>query len=255
VILSAGTLVRAQQSTPRPAFEVASIKPGDPDSQVFRIGSLPGGRFAANNASLKMLIQTAYDVRGHQISGGPNWLDSAKFDIDAKPDSATPIPPGPAGGPQMRLMIQSLLEDRFRLKVHRESREEPVYELVVAKGGPKLQPATDSLKQQQRGMRMGRGQLTGTAAPVSILVAQLSQQLGRSVIDKTGLAGQYDFELKWTPEIGQSQSGPTDAVPAPDLTGASLFTAIQEQLGLKLESTKGPVEVLVIDSAEKPSEN
>ena len=102
---------------------------------------------------------------------------------------------------------------------------------------------------------MGRGQLTGTAAPMSILVTQLSQQLGRSVIDKTGLAGQYDFELKWTPDLGQSQGGPADAGPQPDPPGPSIFTAIQEQLGLRLESTKGPVDVLVIDYAEKPTEN
>jgi bla regulator protein BlaR1 len=256
VILATGTLVHAQQqSTPRQAFEVASIKPGDPNSQMFRIGSMPGGRFAANNASLSLLIQTAYDVRSHQISGGPNWLDSAKYDIDAKPDSAAPIPAGPAGGPQMRSMLRSLLEERFKLKLHRELREEPTYELVVARGGPKLQQATESLKQERRGLRMGRGQLTGTAAPVSILVNQLSQQLGRSVVDKTGLAGQYDFDLKWTPEFGQSQFGPADAGPSPDPAGPSIFTAIQEQLGLKLESTKSPVDVLIIDSAERPSEN
>jgi bla regulator protein blaR1 len=255
-ILAAGTLVQAQQqSTPRPAFEVASIKPGDPNSQMFRLGSMPGGRFAANNASLKLLIQTAYDVRSHQISGGPNWLDSAKYDIDAKPDSATPIPAGPAGGPQMRLMLQSLLEERFKLKLHRESKEELVYELVVARGGPTLREATDSLKQQRRGMRMGRGQLTGTSAPIAILVNQLSQQLGSSVIDRTGLTGQYDFELKWTGEFSQPQGGLADAGPQPGLDGPSIFTAIQEQLGLKLESTKGPVDVLVIDHAEQPSEN
>jgi uncharacterized protein (TIGR03435 family) len=256
LLFAAGTLVQAQQqSAPRPAFEVASIKPGDPNSEIFRIGNMPGGRFTANNATLKMLIQTAYDVRSHQISGGPNWLDSAKYDIDAKPDNATPIPDGPAGGPRVRLMLQSLLEDRFNLKLHRELRDEPVYELTIAKGGLKLKEAANSLKQQQRGMRIGRGQLTGTAAPIVILVNVLSQQLGRSVIDKTGLAGQYDFELKWTPDVGQAQGGPADAGPPPDLGGPSLFTALQEQLGLKLESTKGPVDVLVIDRAEKPSEN
>jgi uncharacterized protein (TIGR03435 family) len=155
----------------------------------------------------------------------------------------------------MRLMLQSLLEERFKLRLHRESREEPVYELVVAGGGPRMKQAADSLKQPQRGLRMGRGQLTGTAAPISILINQISQQLGRSVIDKTGLTGQYDFELKWTPEFNQSQASPADPGPQPDLGGPSIFTAIQEQLGLKLESTKGPVEVIVIDSAEKPSEN
>ena len=255
-ILAAGTLVRAQpQSAPRPAFEVASIKPGDPNSQIFRLGSMPGGRFVANNASLKLLIQTAYDVRSHQISEGPNWLDSAKFDIDAKPDSSAPIPAGLAGATHMRLMLQSLLEERFKLKLHRERKEEPVYELVIANGGSKLQEATDSVKQQRRGLRMGRGQLSGTAAPVSILVNQLSQQLGRSVIDKTGLAGEYDFDLKWAPDSSQSQAGLPDTEPPPDPAGPSIFTAVQEQLGLKLESTRGPVEVLVIDSAEKPSEN
>jgi uncharacterized protein (TIGR03435 family) len=256
-ILAAGTLVRAQQpSTPRPAFEVASVKPGDPDNRIWRLGSMPGGRFAANNASLKLLIQMAYDVRSHQISGGPNWLDSAKYDIDAKPDSATAIPPGPASATQMRLMLQSLLEERFKLKLHRELREEPVYELVVAKGGPRMPQATDTLKQPGQGlMRMGRGQLTGTAVAISFLVSTLSQQLGRSVIDKTGLTGQYDFDLKWTPELGEFQFPTGDAGPPPDPSGPSVFTAIQEQLGLKLESNKGPVDVLVIDHAEQPSEN
>ena len=255
-ILATGTLVHAQQQpTTRQAFEVASIKPGDPDSQMFRIGSMPGGKFSAINASLKLLIQTAYDVRSHQISGGPNWIDSAKFDIDAKPDSAAPIPAGPAGGPQIRSMLQSLLEERFKLKLHRELRAESTYELVLTRGGPKLQVATDSLKQERRGLRMGRGQFTGTAAPISILVNQLSQQLGRSVVDKTGLTGLYDFDLKWTPESGEFQFGPADAGSPPDPAGPSIFTAIQEQLGLKLESTKSPVDVLVIDSAERPSEN
>ena len=107
----------------------------------------------------------------------------------------------------------------------------------------------------RRGLRAGRGQFTGTAASISLLVNTLSQLLSRSVIDKTGLTGQYDFDLKWTPELGQFQFGPDDAGPPPDPAGPSIFTAFQEQLGLKFESTKGPVDVLVIDHAEKPSEN
>jgi bla regulator protein blaR1 len=245
-------------------FEVASIKPSNSTNPQFRIASMPGGRFAANNASLKMLIQTAYDVRGHQISGGPNWIDSDKFDIEAEPDAATPIPPGPAGAPQMRSMLQSLLMDRFKLGLHRETKEEPVYELVVARGGPKLRVAADSATGPQ-GLRMGLGQFTGMAASMSILAQTLAQAVGRSVIDKTGLTGRYDFELKWTPVPGEFSFGAPgvpgpdglggDALPPPDPSGPSLFTALQEELGLKLESARGPVEILVIDHAEKPDAN
>ena len=245
------------QQTPRPEFEVASVKPADANDQRFFVGSQPGGKFNAN-ANLKLLIGVAYDVRNHQISGGPNWIDSAKFEIEARAESSAALPPGPAGGAQMRLMLQSLLAGRFKLTLHRETRQEQVYELVVAKGGSKLKEAADTGKDGPQGMRMGRGQLTGTAAPIGILVNVLSQQLGRSVIDKTGLNGKYNFSLTYTPEPGQGgpfgPPGP-DAPPPPDPNGPSIFTAIQEQLGLRLESTKGPVDMLVIDHAEKPDAN
>jgi bla regulator protein blaR1 len=245
------------QQPDRPAFEVASIKPSDPNDQRFMIGSQPGGRFTAN-ANLKLLIGVAYDVRNHQISGGPTWMDTAKFEITAKADSLAALPPGPANGTQMRLMLQSLLEDRFKLKLHRETRQEQVYELVVPPGGSKMKVAADAGPGGRQGMRMGPGQLTGTAAPIAILINTLSQQLGRSVIDKTGLNGKYDFTLTYTPDAGQSGAyGPPgpDVPPPPDPNGPSIFTAIQEQLGLRLESTKGPVDVLVIDRAEKPDAN
>jgi bla regulator protein blaR1 len=214
---------------------------------------MPGGRFSAS-ANLKMLIGVAYDVRNHQIYGGPGWLESAKFDIEAKAASEAALPPGPAGGTQLRLMLQSLLEQRFKLAVHRESKEEQVYELVVAKGGMKMKEAADTGKQGQQGMRIGRGLFTGMGAPVELLVNTLSQQLGRSVIDKTGLSGKYDFNLTYTPDAAQAAAfgppGPDEPPPAAD--GPSIFTALQEQLGLRLESAKGQVEVLVIDRAEKP---
>jgi uncharacterized protein (TIGR03435 family) len=236
-------------------FEVASVKPSGPSGEQFRIGSWPGGRFTATDANLKRLIQTAYDVRSHQISGGPNWLESAKFDIEAKADAATPIPPGSAGAQQIRSMVQSLLEERFKLSVHRETREEQVYELVVAKGGAKLTQATESLNASQTGLRIaGRGRLIGIAAPLPILINVLSEQMGRLVTDKTGLMGRYDFTLEWTPDPVELP-GIGDSGPPPPADRPSLFTAIQEQLGLKLESTKGPVEILVIDHAEKPDAN
>ncbi|HXP87210.1 MAG TPA: M56 and DUF3738 domain-containing protein [Bryobacteraceae bacterium] len=244
----------AQQ--PQSAFEVASIKPGDPTDQRVGIHLQPGGRFATTNATLQILIGFAYDVRPHQISGGPKWLASDNFNIEAQPDPDAPISPGPAGAPELRLMVQSLLADRFKLLVHRETKEEPVYALVLANGGPKLKEAEANAKIP--GMRLGWGQLTGTAVPMSLVAQSLSLRLGRSVIDKTGLTGSYDFDLKWTPDPAQAAAlgapGP-DAAPPPDPNGPSIFTAVQEQLGLRLESTKGQVDILAIDHAEKPDAN
>ena len=245
------------QQEPRPSFDVASVKPSDPDIGKTLVGTQRGGRFVATNASLKMLIGFAYDLRNDQISGGPNWLDSAKYDIEAKADSTTPIPPGPAGAPQMRLRAQSLLADRFKLVVHRETREEPVYELTVAKGGSKLKEVADR-PGQQRGIRSARrGQLAGISAPLPSLMKVLSDELGRAVIDKTGLRGEfYDFTLSWAPSVSSDLAGLADAPATPsDPSGPSIFTAVQDQLGLKLESRKGPVEILVIDHAEKPDAN
>ena len=153
-------------------------------------------------------------------------------------------------------MLQTLLADRFHLVAHRETREESIYQLVVAKGGPKLKEADGS---QNPSERVGRGTITGTAAQISQLVKPLSQQLGRNIVDRTGLTGRYDFTLQWTLEPGQLR-GPGDPPPPlnptlPDPEGTNIFTALQEQLGLKLESGKGTVDFLVIDRAEPPSEN
>jgi uncharacterized protein (TIGR03435 family) len=237
------------QQPDRPSFEVASIKASDPnDRQVWMLFK-PGGRFSTTNATLQMLIGNAYDVRNHQISGGPNWLTSTKFNIEAKAVSEVPIP-------QMRLMIQTLLAERFELALHRETREEQVYELVVDKGGSKLKEATDSLNANQQGIYGARrGEIAGTATTVPLLAMVLSQWLGRSVIDKTGLAGKYDFTLHWNPSPAGVDRDGSEAPPPPDPNGPSLFTVVQEDLGLRLQSAKGPVEILVIDHVEKPSEN
>ena len=151
-------------------------------------------------------------------------------------------------------MRQALLADRFKLSFHRETKEMPVYELVVAKNGPKLQTSTAGQAQ----IRMGRGTLTAQKTSLNLLANNLSQNVGRVVIDKTGLTGDFDIKLEWTPEDGERMGPPRDngetppSAPAP---GLSIFTALQEQLGLKLEARKGPVEILVIDRTEKPSEN
>jgi uncharacterized protein (TIGR03435 family) len=163
---------------------------------------------------------------------------------------------------QRRTMFQSILADRFKLVVHHETRELPIYVLSVAKGGPKFKESTPddpaATGPRRRGMMMQRGKITATDAQVSMLVTILSRQLGRTIVDKTGLTGNYDFTLEFTPDEGASAppgSGGAPPPPPPDSAAPSIFTALPEQLGLKLESTKGPVDVIVIDHIEKPAEN
>ena len=215
-------------------FEVASVKPQAPGDTRVSIQPSPGG-FIANGVPLKLLIEIAYRVKDYQISGGPDWIESDHYDVSAK---------APAGfiptGQQMQPMLQALLADRFRLKLHRETRELPAFLLVVNKGGPKL---TASTKPDSR-ISVGHGIFTAQKIDMAGLADALATESDRTIVDQTGLAGEYDVTLKWTPDA-------TDQDPA----ATSLFTAIQEQLGLRLESAKAPVEILVIDSAQKASEN
>jgi uncharacterized protein (TIGR03435 family) len=254
-----------------PVFDVVSVKPDKSVSGMIRVMAKPDG-YSATNVSLKMLLQGAYGIREDLISGAPGWVDSARYDIDAKvagPDVDTLKKLSPE---QRRSMLQPLLAERFKLVVHTETKQLPVYELVVAKGGSKLKEATpgDPYANGFKGpdgagrggmIRVGRGQLTAQGVPTSSLANMLSQQLHKTVIDKTGLTGKYDLELNWTPDQGaepmfKGNDGSLQrAEPAPDPSGPSIFTAIQEQLGLKLQSAKGPVETLVIDHVEMPSEN
>jgi bla regulator protein blaR1 len=237
------------------SFDVATIKPNAESDNRVMIRLQPGGRFTASGMNLKHLIGQAYDVRDFQISGGPGWISSDRWEINAKAEG---LPERVAPG-ALRPYLKSLLEDRFKLRTHTETKEMPVYALVVSKNGPKLSAAQDSSGPGPM-IRMGRGQLDGRRMAMSMLAQQLAQQLGRPVIDKTGLTGQYDIILNWTPEPGQGGGPfggppPPDAIQAADSSGPSIFTALQEQLGLRLESQKGPVPILVIDSVEKPSEN
>ena len=270
-----------QQSAnaPRLSFEVATIKPNRASDNNRMVRVTPGN-FSVVGMPLKELIRFAYDLKSDaQLIGGPGWVNSDRFDIEAKEDETqtqalNKLPP-PEMSKQVRMMLQSLLADRFGLKVSHTTRELPVYALVIAKGGPKLTPTTTppivppgdqppggdpAKKTFNRGIRMaGNGDLTGMAATTAFLADVLSRQpeLGnRLVEDKTGLTGEYDWTLKWTPApMDSSSSAEGAAPPAGDPSTPSLFTALQEQLGLKVEPQKDAVDILVIDHVEQPSPN
>jgi bla regulator protein blaR1 len=245
----------AGQNQPAPsAFTVASIRPTAVNDDGFSYRGLPGGELIATGVTLKLLIMEAYGVRAYQVSGGPGWIGSDRWDIQAKPEGVQ----GRLSSAQHGLMLRALLEDRFQLKVHRETREIPVYALVIGKNGAKLTAPADPAA---RGGKAAPGAWDLRNTTIPALTAQLSRQLSRTVIDKTGLNDRYDVKLDWTPERGEGGAEtlglpPSLDAPAPTASsGPSIFTAIQEQLGLKLESAKGPVEIVVIDRAEKPSAN
>lgn len=254
-----------------PEFDVVSVKPNKSGSGAMRIMFNADG-YSASNASPNMLIQMTYGTRQDLILGAPGWADSSRYDFDAKVAGSDLDILKKLTSEQRRSMLLPALADRFKLKVHNETKQLPVFELVVAKGGSKLKEATpgDTYANGIKGtdgtghagmMRMGPGQLTGQGVPIATLVNLLAQQLRQTVIDKTGLTGTYDLDLTWTPDPGSSpmfkgnDGAPPRADSAPDSAGPSIFTAIQEQLGLKLQSVKGPVETLVVDHIEMPSEN
>jgi uncharacterized protein (TIGR03435 family) len=231
---------------PRTAFEVVSVKPtqGSPRNSGFRRAS--PGALNATNVTVRMLIEYAYDVRDDQISGGPAWLDSDKYEVMGKP------PDGPEAGNSgqlVRLRTQSLLADRFHLVLRRETRELPVLVLTVAKNGPKgLKASTATSDYVSNGHH-----LDCHGVSLATFSKFLASQTGRSVTDKTGITGSFDFTLDWTPDEGAA------ATPAESGTAAQqfppFFLALQDQLGLRLEQQKGPVEVLVVEHAERPAEN
>ncbi|MDE3150439.1 MAG: TIGR03435 family protein [Acidobacteriota bacterium] len=235
-----------------PGFEVATIKPSNPDrpGKAFLV---QGERFVTINTTLMDMLTFAYDVQQKQILNAPSWANSEKFDIDGKPDQ-----PGTPNREQLRGMLQKLLADRFQLKFHKDKKELSAYVLTVAKSGPKMTKNESSPNSLPGLFFRGLGVLTVRNATMGNF-AQLMQStvLDRPVVDQTGLTGKWDFLLKWTPD--QSQFGgmgvrvppPSDAADAPP----PLFTAMPEQLGLKLDAGKAQVEVLVLDHVEKPSAN
>jgi len=263
------------QPTARPAFEAASIKPSE-GLGLQMVRPLPGRLMA--NAALRLLIQNAYGVQAYQVAGGPEWIDNERYQIEAK--AANNV-----GNAQILLMLQSLLADRFQLKVHREAKEMPVYELVAGKSGLKLPPAKSGACEDLApdappdwsagrmrppgqdpphlprcgsvsvGLDVAGARMQGGNVGMAELVRALSLVVGRTVIDKTGYAGAFDMRLVFQPDES------TPVLPPPPPGGnfhpetPSLPAALQEQLGLRLEKARGPVEVIVIDHVEQPTGN
>jgi uncharacterized protein (TIGR03435 family) len=266
-----GQILRANGALP--SFEVATIKPSHGDSELLNF-RLSASVFDAENISLKRLVWFAYNVSSNnQLEKGPDWMNSEKFDVEAKIADAQiealkNLPPEQRFN-QYRFMVQSLLAERFRMKVSTEVKVLPVYALVVAKDGPKLAPASlpvENQKQPMPGLTGGsRGELNASAVSMAFFAQWLSSEQdmsGHTVIDATGLQGSYDFTLKWSPFDTSSAMLPDGSITDADAARAtadsskpSLFMALQDQLGLKLESRKAPLEVLVIDQVEQPSEN
>ena len=239
-------------ASPRFTFDAAAIRPMtyDDNARTHIANSPHNGSIKAVNVNLKALLEVAWDVPDTRMYGGPAWTETEKFDLNAGSESKLneqiAALSTEQGKQAKRQMLQALLADRFQLKVHTEMREMPIYALVVAKGGAKLSTQGTS-GATVPGLSSGRGRIAVQAAndALAILAYELSWRLGRPVIDRTGLQGKYNLTLEWAEDGGTSAG----------TVGPSLFTAIQEQLGLRLESTRGPVQVLIIDHAERPSEN
>jgi len=257
------------QTAASPSFEVTSIKRNRSGDRRFSVGLHPG-RFTTKNATTKSIIEFAYNLRSDtQLTGGPGWVNSDRYDIEAKIEDPlftkiSKLPPEQMEE-QVRFMVQSLLANRFGLRVSHSTREVLGYALVMAPNGPKLVEATGPDSKGFQGTMMQPGKITFTDAPTALLADVLSNEPdlgGRFVFDETGLKGKYNFALQWTadgPASSPKEAGGDlpimNAAAPPDTSGPSIFTAIKEQLGLKLESRKGPIDVLIIDRIETPTEN
>ena len=254
ILLLMTTLVSyGQRGAETPKYEVASIKPNTNNNFRFAFRIEPDGTLAATGITLKRLMMTAYNVQGFRIVGGPGWVASRRWDMQAKPNRA-------ASPDQIRPMLQALLEERFQLHSHSETRNIPVYELVIDSNGSKVPTAKDTETNQT--VRATTGSIELTKATSATFASQLSYALAQPVIDKTSLSGNFDFAIKWAPEPGED-GGPTTAglppgipeQPASTQDGPSIFTAIREQLGLRLKSGRGAVEVVAIDDVQMPTAN
>jgi bla regulator protein blaR1 len=234
-----------EAQTTVPSFEVASVKPSAPDGYP-SAGLFPGGRYVSNHNAVYFLILSAYHIQIHQLSGGPGWIYEDRFDVQATAGHSV-------RNDELRLMLQKLLAERFKLEVHRESKETAGYALALAKRGPKLEPSgTDvSAKRGFPWLVLSRNSRRITPAKTTMkeFAEWLSGVLKAPVTDETGLEGSYKFSLEYEIPDARPEQSP-GAIESP-----SIFTAVQEQLGLKLEPRKGTMEILVIDHIERPSQN
>jgi uncharacterized protein (TIGR03435 family) len=229
------------------AFDAVSIKPAQTGARGYSIRPLPG-RLSIQNTSLKQLVAAAYHVDDYQVTGGPKWVDAERFDIEAKaPDSGKP-----PSDKELMIMLQKMLEQRFAMTIRRDTREQQVYALQPGKNGPKLQPTKDTAVPVQFRV-VQRHLITAVNAPLQHLVETLQWVLGRPVLDQTGLTGPFDYKLEWAPDDLQLRSDESPVQSEGSLP--SLGSALQETLGLRLLSQKGPVEIITIESASRPAGN
>ncbi len=234
-LLATLTFAQPARNVPK-TFDVASIKPNQTGGEARRVTTLPGGEFLAENTSLKLLIARAYGVPEAQIEGGPRWIDT--WDIAAKADTPTAME-----REELMPALQALLADRFQLKVRRTTKDGPIMSLIIAKSGSKLKAHSgEGTPSMSSSSGAGKISITGTKATTARLAEYLSARAGRPVINNTGLDGEYDFHVEWSAD-------------ATDASGISPFAAVEDQLGLKLDATKGPIETIVVESAEKASAN
>jgi uncharacterized protein (TIGR03435 family) len=228
----------SREATKPQAFEVVSVKPNRSGTDSSHARSRPG-RYYATNIKVKELIQDAFGVKEFQISGAPRWTETEGFDIDAITGTSSDLT-----DKEFEPILRALLTDKFQLRFHRETKQLPAYSLIVAKNGPKLRAHSgDAVFDVSIRRRPGKLILSGTKMSMSRLTEVLSRRIEHIVLDRTGLSGEYDLKMEWAPD------------PSGESADASIFTALQEQLGLKLESTRALVEIVVIDGVERLSEN
>ncbi|HEY4088542.1 MAG TPA: TIGR03435 family protein [Bryobacteraceae bacterium] len=247
ILALTGSLLYAQPTPEIAPHYVASIRPASGAPGGFWITS---GLFRASNVTARFLVAVAYGLQPWLITGGPGWIDSDHFDVEARLENSS------ADKDRESAMIKALLTDRFRLELHPDTGDASIYALEIGANGPgglKLKPSEAS---EKLSMDFRAASLDGTAVPLGLFASLIATRLGRNVVDRTDLSGKYDIHLKWTPDAVISPPSESGAVPAPmDSSGPSLLTAIQEQLGLRLRSIRGPSGFLVVDRMEKPSAN